>query len=115
VKQRLAATRLLTLTGVGGTGKTRCRLQVAADQMEAYPDGVWLAELAPLADPVLVPQAVAAVLAVREEPGVSLVQTLVHHLKPKRLLLVLDNCEHLLSACAQLRRRCCSSVRTSRS
>jgi predicted ATPase/class 3 adenylate cyclase len=102
VKQRLSSTRLLTLTGVGGTGKTRLSLQVAADRMEEYPDGVWLVELAPLSDPALVPHAVATVLAVREEPGVPLPQTLAQHLKAKHLLLVLDNCEHLLSACAAL-------------
>jgi predicted ATPase/class 3 adenylate cyclase/DNA-binding SARP family transcriptional activator len=102
VRQRLTATRLLTLTGAGGAGKTRLSLQVAADLLEEYPDGVWLVELAPLSDPAFVPQAVATVLSVREEPGVPLAQTLFQSLKPKRLLLILDNCEHLLAACAQL-------------
>jgi predicted ATPase/class 3 adenylate cyclase/Tfp pilus assembly protein PilF len=95
-------TRLLTLTGVGGTGKTRLSLQVATEVMAEYADGVWLMELAPLADPALVPHAVATVLSVREEPGQPLMQTLVRHLKAKHLLLMLDNCEHLLAACAQL-------------
>jgi predicted ATPase/class 3 adenylate cyclase len=102
VKRLLGSTRLLTLIGAGGTGKTRLSLQAAAEVMEEYPDGAWLVELAPLSDPELVPQAVAIVLSVREEPGVSLIQTLVEHLKPRRLLLILDNCEHLLSACARL-------------
>jgi class 3 adenylate cyclase len=102
--QQLTAdgTRLLTLTGSGGTGKTRVSLQVAADMLEGEGDGVWLVELAPLADPGLVPQAVATALGIREEPGKPLSQTLVDFLKPKHLLLLLDNCEHLLSACAEL-------------
>jgi class 3 adenylate cyclase len=102
VRRLLATTRLLTLTGSGGTGKTRVSLQVAADLLEGGGDGVWLVELAPLADPGLVPQAVATALGIREEPGKPLSQSLVDFLKPKRLLLLLDNCEHLLSACAEL-------------
>lgn len=102
VKTLLGKTRLLTLTGSGGCGKTRLGLQVAAEVLEDYPDGAWLVELAPLADSALVPQAVASVVGVREEAGKPFVQTLVSFLKPKRLLLVLDNCEHLLVACAQL-------------
>jgi predicted ATPase/class 3 adenylate cyclase/Tfp pilus assembly protein PilF len=102
VKQFLATTRLLTLSGSGGCGKTRLALQVAADLLEEYPDGVWLVELAPLADPTLVPQTVASALGVREEPGRPLTATLGDYLRPKQVLLVLDNCEHLLAACAQL-------------
>jgi predicted ATPase/class 3 adenylate cyclase len=102
VKQRLASARLVTLTGAGGSGKTRLSLQVAADVLDRYPDGVWLVELAPLSDPNRVLQTVATVLGVREEPDVPPIQALVRHLKPKRLLLTLDNCEHLLSACAEL-------------
>ena len=102
VKTLLGKTRLLTLAGSGGCGKTRLGLQVAADVLENYPDGAWLIELAPLADPALVPQAVASVLGVREEAGKPLTQTLTAALKPKRLLIVLDNCEHVLSACAVL-------------
>jgi predicted ATPase/class 3 adenylate cyclase len=102
VTRLLASTRLLTLTGTGGSGKTRLALQVAADLVDAYPDGVWLAELAPLADPDLAPQAVAVALDVREQPGQPMLATLATALRPKRLLLVLDNCEHLLEACAHL-------------
>jgi predicted ATPase/class 3 adenylate cyclase len=102
VKRLLTTTRLLTLTGSGGCGKTRLTLQVAADLLEEHPDGVWLVELAALADPALVTQTAAAALGVREEAGRPLIETLVDYLKPKALLLVLDNCEHLLSACAQL-------------
>jgi predicted ATPase/class 3 adenylate cyclase len=98
----LGTTRLLTLTGPGGTGKTRLALQAAANALEAYPDGVWLAELGALADPVLVPAAVAVAVGVREEPGRPLLATLTAALRPKRVLLVLDNCEHLLDACARL-------------
>ncbi len=102
VKALLAKTRLLTLTGSGGAGKTRLSLQVAADLVEGEGDGVWLAEFAPLSDPGLVPQTVAQALGVREEPGRPITQTLVDFLKPKSLLLVLDNCEHVLDAAAQL-------------
>ena len=102
LKRLLAKTRLLTLTGSGGCGKTRLSLQVAADSLERFPDGAWLVELAPLADPGLVPQTVATVLGLKEEPGKPISQTLTEHLKDKRLLLLLDNCEHLLDGCAQL-------------
>jgi predicted ATPase/class 3 adenylate cyclase len=102
VKQLLVAARLLTLTGSGGCGKTRLALQVGADLLEEYADGVWLVELAGLADPALVPQAAAAALGVREEPGRPLTATLTDYLCRKQVLLILDNCEHLLTACAQL-------------
>jgi class 3 adenylate cyclase len=102
VKRLFEKTRLLTLTGSGGAGKTRLSLQVAAEMMEQNPDGVWLVELAPLSDPNLVPQTVATVLNVREEPGRPITQTLVDFLKTRSLLLLLDNCEHLLTACANL-------------
>jgi predicted ATPase/DNA-binding SARP family transcriptional activator/DNA-binding CsgD family transcriptional regulator len=102
VKRSLAMTGVLTLTGAGGCGKTRLALEVARDLVGAYPDGVWLVELAPLSDPALVPQAVAAALGVREQPGRPLTETLSSHLGSKRTLLVLDNCEHLIYACARL-------------
>src|SRR5262249_15559358 len=102
VNDLLQGTHLLTVTGSGGVGKTRLALQVAADRLDLYPDGVWLIELAPLADPALVPPTVAAVLGVREEPQRALIATLIDALKPKTLLLLLDNCEHLLDASAQL-------------
>jgi predicted ATPase/class 3 adenylate cyclase len=101
-KRLLASTRLLTLTGPGGTGKTRLALQLAADVLDTFPDGVWIVELAALADPALVPQTVAAVWALREQPGRPLSATLQDYVQPKALLLILDNCEHLLEACAQL-------------
>ena len=102
VEALLGKSRLLTLTGMGGTGKTRLALQAAANLLTGGGDGVWLVELAPLADPALVPQAVAQALGVREEPGTAVSGTLTVALKEKRLLLVLDNCEHVLEACAAL-------------
>jgi predicted ATPase/DNA-binding SARP family transcriptional activator/DNA-binding CsgD family transcriptional regulator len=102
IKRALAITRLLTLTGVGGSGKTRLAMEVARDLVGAYPDGVWLVELAPLSQPQLVPQVVAGALGVREQPDRSLVDTLVDHLREKDLLLMLDNCEHLIEACVRI-------------
>ena len=102
VKRLLGAARLLTLTGPGGTGKTRLSLQVAADLLDRFPDGVWLVELAVVSDPALVPQTVASVLSVREEPGTPLIKTLTDYLRAKSLLLIMDNCEHLIGAAAQL-------------
>jgi len=95
-------TRLVTLTGPGGTGKTRLSLHVAADLLAAFPDGVWLVELAPLVDPVLVPQTAAVAVGLREELGRPILDTLLGHLRAKIALLLLDNCEHLVAACAQL-------------
>jgi predicted ATPase/class 3 adenylate cyclase len=102
VRGLLATARLLTLTGSGGAGKTRLALAVAAEVVDDFADGVWLVELAPLSDPTLVPKAVASVLSVPEQPGRSLSDTLVDFLRSKTLILVLDNCEHLLTACSTL-------------
>jgi predicted ATPase len=101
VKRLLSSTRLLTLTGAGGCGKTRLALQVAADLVEEYPDGVWQVELAPLTDPSLVPQTVAKVLGVREEPDRSITETLTDYLQSRNLLLIMDNCEHLITPCSR--------------
>ncbi len=101
-RRLLGTTHLLTLTGPGGTGKTRLSLQLAADVLELFADGVWLIELAPLADPSLIVQTIANVLAVREQPTRSLIAVLRDFLRDKCLLLILDNCEHLIEACAQL-------------
>ena len=86
VKRLLARSRLLTLVGIGGIGKTRLVLQAAADAHDAYPDGVWFVELASIADPLLVPSSVAQVLSVQERAGTELTQTLCNHLKSRRLL-----------------------------
>jgi len=93
--------RLLTLTGPGGTGKTRLALQAATQLLDTFVDGIWLVELAMLSDPVLVPQTVAALLGVREEPTYPLTRTLTTYLRTKTLLLIFDNCEHIVETCAQ--------------
>jgi predicted ATPase len=102
VKRALAMTQLLTLTGAGGLGKTRLALEVASELVGAYPDGVWLVELASLTEGKLVLQTVADALGVGEQPGKSLADSLLDDLRKKQLLLVLDNCEHLIDAAAQL-------------
>ena len=103
VRALLQGARLVTLTGAGGAGKTRLSLQVAGELLDEYPEGVWLVELAPLADPALAVPAVAAALGLREEAGQPLLGTLLGYLAARsRTLLVLDNCEHLVAACAEL-------------
>src|SRR5918994_226339 len=102
VKRLLADTRLLTLTGSGGCGKTRLALAAAGELSEGFEEGVWVVELAPLADPSLVAQAVGSTLGVREQPGRSLIEALSYYLRTRKVLLVLDNCEHLIDACAEL-------------
>lgn len=102
VRRRMTWHRLVTLTGPGGTGKTRLSLQVAAELLDVFPHGVWFVELAPIADPALVPQTVATTLGLREEGGRPILTTLTDDLRAKTLLLILDNCEHLVEACAQL-------------
>lgn len=104
--------RLLILTG--GCGKTRLALQVAADLLDTFPDGVWLVEFASLSDPTLVPQAIVSVFDVRETSDRPLINALTNYLRAKNLLLVLDNCEHLVEACAQFAEtllRGCPSLR----
>ena len=102
VERLLSMTRLLTLTGAGGTGKTRFALRVAKGLVETYPDGAWMVELAPLSDPELVERAVAEALGVREEAGHPLTATLEEHLSSRELLLLLDNCEHLIEGAARV-------------
>ena len=102
VGRLLTTTPLLTLVGFGGVGKTRLAVQVAAEVLDQYRDGVWLVELAALADPGFVPKMVASTLGVPEQAGRPLPEMLAESLSGKTLLLVLDNCEHLLSACVDL-------------
>jgi predicted ATPase/class 3 adenylate cyclase len=102
IKQALEKHRLVTLTGSGGTGKTRLSLQVAAGLVEQYPDGVWFIELAPLTDPDLIPQTMLSVLGVSKQQGKSALQSLTDHVHDKKLLFILDNCEHLIEACAKI-------------
>jgi predicted ATPase/DNA-binding SARP family transcriptional activator/DNA-binding CsgD family transcriptional regulator len=102
IKRELVMTRLLTLTGPGGSGKTRLALEVARSLVGAYPDGVWLVELASISEAELVPQSVARILEIREQPGLPLTDTLVDALRAKQMLLILDNCEHLIDAVGDL-------------
>ena len=95
-------TRLITLTGPGGSGKTRLALAVATEVVERFEDGVWWVELAPISDPELVPQALAHLLRVPETPGRSLTDAIADDLSELEILLILDNCEHLVAACALL-------------
>jgi predicted ATPase len=94
--------RLVTLTGAGGVGKTRLAHEVAADVLEDYRDGAWLVEFGPLSDGRRLAHAVAEVVGVGEERGRALDETLVAALRPRRLLLILDNCEHVLQASAEM-------------
>jgi predicted ATPase len=105
VRQLLTGARLLNLTGAGGAGKTRLALEAVAGLPEEYLDGAWLVELAPLADPALVPQTVASVLRVRETAGSTVLDKLTGYLRDKSLLLVLDNCEHVVEVMAHLQAR----------
>lgn len=102
VRELLTGTSLLTLTGVGGGGKTRLALEVAEREAAAFPGGCWFVELGPVTDPVRVPAAIARSLGVREIPGQPLLDTLLTFLQEKTLLLVLDNCEHLLESSGHL-------------
>ncbi|MGO9489721.1 MAG: ATP-binding protein, partial [Solirubrobacteraceae bacterium] len=102
VRELLGRSRLLTLTGAGGCGKTRLALQVAAEVLDEHPNGVWWVDLAPISDPALVASEVAAALSIRELPSQPVMDTLTAQLAERRLLIGLDNCEHLLQACAEL-------------
>jgi predicted ATPase/class 3 adenylate cyclase len=102
IRELLGQVRLLTLTGAGGCGKTRLALQVAAATLASPLDGVWWVELARLEDAASVPAVVIAAVGVRELPGEGPLGTLVAYLRARRALLVLNNCEHLLAACAHL-------------
>jgi predicted ATPase/class 3 adenylate cyclase len=102
VQEALTQSRLVTLTGAGGAGKTRLALQVAADRVELHPDGVWLVDLAGLTDPELIVQAVASALHVPERSGQPALEVLTKYVATRDLLLVLDNCEHLIAAAAEL-------------
>jgi predicted ATPase/class 3 adenylate cyclase len=102
VRRLVAGARLVTLTGAGGAGKTRLALQVAAGLADGAGDGVWFVDLAALADPALVAVTVAGVLGVRQEPGRPVLDTLAEAVGGRSLLVLLDNCEHVLDACAKL-------------
>src|SRR5512143_585751 len=114
VRRLLQTHRLVSLTGAGGTGKTRLSLQVAAQLLDRFNDGVWFVELAALSDPALLPNTVAASIGLRAAPGGPLVASLLEWLSGKEMLLVFDNCEHLVEACAALVRDVLDSSRSSR-
>lgn len=102
IRELLEQSRVLTLTGAGGVGKTRLALQLAADLLDGSADGVWFVDLAPLSDPRLVAANTAAVLGVREEPGRPVQESLVAALRSRKMLVVLDNCEHVIGEAATL-------------
>lgn len=95
-------TRILTITGAGGTGKTRLALRAAEENIDSFPDGTWLVELASLTDPAIIPQTIAATLHLREIPNRPVIQVLCDYLSSKQLLLILDNCEHVVPAVSNL-------------
>jgi predicted ATPase len=102
IEAAVRAHRLVTLTGVGGVGKTRLAFEVAAHLADEFPDGVWFFELAAVADPGAVPDAVAAVLGITQQPGKSVASSVAAALEGRVRLLVFDNCEHVLDAAADL-------------
>ncbi|HEX8917689.1 MAG TPA: tetratricopeptide repeat protein [Chloroflexota bacterium] len=102
LKRCLTQARLVTILGPGGVGKTRLALHAAEDLVDAYRDGIWLVELAAVADPDLVPHVVARALKVQEQPGAVIQSALIETLRAKHVLLLLDNCEHLVNACAEV-------------
>lgn len=114
LKELLPTTRILTITGAGGAGKTRLAVQVAAELLDAFPNGVWFADFAPLVEARLVPYIVAGILGLRENvdetadgaplqaPSEDITPRMIDHLRDSQVLLILDNCEHVLSACTDL-------------
>src|SRR5688572_24318840 len=102
VSRSLSSAHLVSLVGPGGVGKTRVAMRAATRVSRAFPDGTWIVELGALRDPTLLAEHVAAALGLRDESGRWLVATLSDFLSSRRLLLILDNCEHLLDACAAL-------------
>src|SRR5688572_30375387 len=102
VKKLLQNARILTLVGPGGTGKTRLSIQSARESLTEYPDGVWMVELAPILDPLLIPRTIAIAVGLREEPQRPIIDMLCDYLSEKKMLILLDNCEHLVDACAQM-------------
>lgn len=105
VRELLRKHRLVTLLAMGGVGKSRLSIQLGAEILDDFPDGVWLVELAPVADAADVPQAVATVLGVKEEPGGGVLESLGRFVRDRRLLLILDNCEHVVTGAASLTKR----------
>ncbi len=109
VKELLKQTHLLTLTGSGGAGKTRLALKIAADVIDDFANGVWFVELASLSEPSFLPQAIMKVFGLKEEPKRSLKDALCDYLRDKEILIILDNCEHLVEHAQNLQN--CFSVK----
>jgi non-specific serine/threonine protein kinase len=103
--------RLVTLTGAGGCGKTRLAKEIALTLVEEYKDGVWFTDLAPITDPNLVAKEITAVLNIHENPNRSIIDTLIENIKDKFLLILLDNCEHLIESCAEVSEKLLQSVK----
>jgi len=101
-KKKIASAKLLSLIGPGGTGKTRLALQIARGQISSFKDGVWLIELAPISDPAFIIPAIASIFELREIQNIPLIDILLDYLRAKEMLLVLDNCEHLIEESAQI-------------
>ena len=102
IRKLISEKKLVTLIGPGGTGKTRLALQIGADVIDEFSNGVWITELAPLKEPGLIPLTIAKTLNVNEQPNEEIEVTLINYLKDKEILIILDNCEHLIEACAQI-------------
>jgi predicted ATPase/class 3 adenylate cyclase len=102
IKRLIQQERLVTLVGAGGSGKTRLAIQASAEILDQFPHGAWFVDLAPLSDPSFLAQSVAAVLSLHEEAGIPILAVLSNYLSSRSLLLILDNCEHMIEACARL-------------
>jgi predicted ATPase len=102
IRRLLADNRLVTLSGAGGAGKTRLAIEVAGALTNQFPDGIWYVDLAPITHPAVVPLAVARALGLPDQPGSSITETLLRFVRIRHMLLVLDNCEHVLKASAAL-------------
>jgi len=102
IKNLIAAQRIVTLTGSGGAGKTRLSLRVGAECLDQFSGGIWFVELAPVTNPALVPQTLLSIFNLREDSHRTALEILINSLRPKTILLIFDNCEHLIEACAQI-------------
>jgi len=110
VRDLLLQNRLVTLTGSGGCGKTRLSQEIAISLLEDYKDGVWFIDLAPITDPNLIVKEIIRVLKIQEEPGKAIIETLTENIKNRSLLILLDNCEHLIQVCAEIADKLLRSV-----
>ena len=111
IREALAENRLVTLTGAGGAGKTRLAVQVAADMAGDFADGTWYVDLAPITDPEVVPVTMARALGLPDQPGQPTMDVLRRFIRDRQMLILLDNCEHLLDASAELVPACSRRAR----